>query len=825
MKSSLRQGLLLARRLGVRWGRSRTMLVLAACVVVASSTTSALGFLSANVQRALDRDVSRFLGAPLVIRASQPIDTSALEESLGDASHWTRTASFTVGATGPERYHSVALKAVSDGYPVAGDVALKKDGIAQVAHTLPEGGTAWLDQRAMRLLGAKVGDWIHIGQAEFRVVAELAFEPDRLTQLQHTLPRVLIHRRDLSNVGLDLNNGRGDFRVLVDGSEEVLGAVEAKAARVGYEVLSPASGAHPFSRMSQRASRFLGLVSVLVLLLCGSACAVLGGYVVRRYARPAAVLRCLGVDRRTVTLALTAQVATLALVSGLLGVVLGWASQPLLARLLMPHLVLRPAPPDVSVSLVASAFSLLILVGFVYPRLHALSRVPPAAALGGHVQPTFRASLTVISVLACATGLIWMLSDNAQLTAILGASLIVVSASAWAAGWLIAKLAAQSFRLTRGWLRIALQAVGRSAARNAIPTTTIALSVMAFLSTTMLRSSLLDTYQEQRFNHDGNTLFSRLPGTDIGHFRRFADERGWTVRSAHPAVRAMLVEINDIPVDKALNRESDTREETRSPVRLSFADAIPENNELTDGAWPKPGSGSVSVDAEVMSDMGLVIGDTLTFAIGDHRLRAAISSRRGFVGGGSSITFWFMFAPDTLSGFPKEYLGGLYLPEPSRDAMAALAETFPDLIVTDLEQYMGRMRSIMVAITRTLNVLAGLLLLAAAMVVAATATASTDYKHTAGNLLRTLGASRGQVQRIWLVERAVTGLVAALVGVVGAHVVAELIFHYQFNLPYAPNWFRYTVIPVGFACAFALVETLLGHRALRRPPLRAVQAA
>ena len=825
MRSGVRQGLLLARRLGIRWGRSRTMLVLAACVVVASSTTSALGFLSANVQRALDHDVSRFLGAPLVIRASQPIDTSALGESLEYASRWTRTASFTVGATGPEHYHSVALKAVSDQYPVAGELSLMLDGIAQVVDTLPESGTAWLDRRAMRLLGAQVGDRIHIGQAEFRVVAELAFEPDRLTQLQHTLPRVLIHGRDLSNVGLDLYNGRGDFRVLVDGPEEILGAVESMATRAGYEVLRPSSGAHPFSRMSQRASRFLGLVSVLVLLLCGGACAVLGGYVVRRYARPAAVLRCLGVDRRTVTLALTAQVSVLALASGLLGVFLGWAVQPLLARVLTPHMVLDPGPPDVAVTLVASAFSLLILVGFVYPRLHALTRVSPSAALGGHVLPSFRTALMVIGVLACAAGLIWMLGDNAHLTAILGTSLIVVSASAWAVGWLIAKLASQSFRLTRGWLRVALQAVGRSAARNAIPTTTIALSVMAFLSTTMLRSSLLDTYQEQRFTHDGNALFSRLPGTDLRDFRQFADEQGWTVRSAHPAVRAMLVEINDIPVDKALNRESDTREESRSPVRLSFADAIPKNNAVTDGAWPEPGSGSVSVDAEVMSDMGLGIGDTLTFAIGDQRLRATISSRRGFVGGGSSITFWFMFAPDTLAGFPTEYLGGLYLPDPSPDAMAALSEAFPDLIVTNLEQYIGRMRSIMAAVTRTMNVLAGLLMLAAAMVVAAAATASTDYKRKAGNLLRTLGASRGQVQRIWLVERAVTGLVAALVGVAGAHVVAELIFHYQFNLPYAPNGFRYTVIPLAFACAFAVVETLFGDRALRQPPLRALQTA
>lgn len=66
-------------------------------------------------------------------------------------------------------------------------------------------------------------------------------------------------------------------------------------------------------------------------------------------------------------------------------------------------------------------------------------------------------------------------------------------------------------------------------------------------------------------------------------------------------------------IDEALNRESDTREEIRSPVRLSWAESLPDNNVLLEGAW-STSEFEVSVDREVIGDLGLAIGDSLQFA-------------------------------------------------------------------------------------------------------------------------------------------------------------------------------------------------------------------
>lgn len=185
--------------------------------------------------------------------------------------------------------------------------------------------------------------------------------------------------------------------------------------------------------------------------------------------------------------------------------------------------------------------------------------------------------------------------------------------------------------------------------------------------------------------------------------------------------------------------------------------------------------------------------------------------------------FWFMFAPDALEGLPQEYLGGFHLAGDSRATLAALSAEFPDIVVTDLEQHLSRVRDIMVALTRMFNALIALLLLAATMVLVATAVSAVDEKRRTGGLLRAIGATCGQIRRMWLVERAMVGFVSALIGVLGAHLLAELIFRYQFGMPYATDWVNYTMVPLGFASAFAMLEFSLSNPSLRQPPLKAMQ--
>jgi len=822
--SHWQQVLVVARRLGMRPLLSRSGLLLACCVLFASAVTAALGLFSASVQQALDEDVARFLGAPLVVRSERPLPEQWWQTTR--EFQRARTAAFTTGAIGPVAYHSIALKAVSDGYPVTGELMLAaNDGVSQAWRGAPRPGAAWLDSRAMDELGADLGDTIQVGQAQFTVTRRLTFEPDRLTQLQHVLPRVMIALPDLAGTGLDSAGGSGEFRYLFAGESRLLERLERQLPDLtaAHEVLKPARGSHPFARISERAGRFLGLVSVLILILCGSAAAVLATHIVRRYRIPAAVLRCFGAGRGVVNLALTGHMGLMALVIAAIGSLLGWMLQPLLISALQAHL--HEVRPGFSIGPVLSALciGLAMIVAFVLPRLNAIGRVPVTAALRD--SPSSRLSLwpTVFGATGCVGLMLWYYSDNWRLTLLLSVSVLSIITLTAVLGWLLGKTGGQLYRVSRGWLRVGLRAVSRTPGQHIVPMSCIAIAVMAFLLTAMLRGSFLDTLQLERLSHDGNYLFRDLPAAQVNDFRAALADREIELKGLFPTVRAHLERINGVAIDQAVQRESDSREETRSPLRLSWADQPPANNRLLNGAWPQTGSGEVTVDGEVMSDLGLELGDELTFRVGERLLNARISGSRGFVGGGSSVMFWFLFRPEALAPFPTQYMGGMNIEGLATDRLADLARMFPTMRITELEQQLRRIRGIMLSLTRTIDRLMVLLLTAAGVVVVATALTTSEARRQRTALLRVLGLRRRQLRQMLLLEYGGLGLLAGLVGAVSAQWIGRIMFRYQFNLPFQLEWSPFVVLPLLAALILTMLGALFGRAGGTAQALRLLQ--
>ncbi|MGB0513569.1 MAG: ABC transporter permease, partial [Wenzhouxiangellaceae bacterium] len=433
-----RQALVVARRLGLRPLMNRSGLLLICCVLFASSIAATLGLFTASVQRALDKDVARFLGAPLVVRSSRP-----LPEAWWQATRHVqraRTATFTTGAIGPRAYHGISLKAVSDGYPVSGQLMLASgNDSSEAARGIPPTGSAWLDRRAMDELGADLGDSIQVGRARLTVRGTIVMEPDRLTQFQHMLPRVMIALDDLAATGIDQSSGRGEFRYLFAAEPGLLEPLERRLDDLDdpHEVLKPARGSHPFARISERAGRFLGLVGVLVFILCGSAAAILAGHIVRRYRMPSAVLRCFGAGSRVIHLALVAYLSLMAFAVAGIGGLLGALLQRLLIHSLQPHL--QDVSPGFAAGPILSALAIGVTMtsAFVLPRLNATGKMPVSAALRGTPPESPSLWPTVLGAVICAALMVWYYSDNWQLTAMLClgvAGIVVITAGL---GWLM----------------------------------------------------------------------------------------------------------------------------------------------------------------------------------------------------------------------------------------------------------------------------------------------------------------------------------------------------------------------------------------------------
>ena len=820
--SSFSQALILGRRLGRRAITQRANRLLSLCIIVCSGVAASLSFFAISVQTALDADIAKYLGAPMVIRSEQPLPPSLF--SGNGLSKTVVTASFTTGATSENAYQSVSLKGVSDHYPLQGKLIVKtRSGEANVSAADLAKNTVWLDQRVIDELGIELGERIQIGRAELVVTGSVVHEPDRLTQLQHALPRAMVSLETLALTQVNIGNNRGEHRVLLDGPRAALDKLEAKLAatqKLNFDVLKPNKGQHPFSRISLRAERLLNVILVLILLLCGGASATLADYSVRNYTKPSAVLRCMGVNRRAVVWALCLQLFILALVMSLVGCALAWWLQPLLIDVMQPHMMLSMPSVKMLDLLGPIGIGLVTVIAFVIPKLQTLGSMPVVGVLrgqAGSAGPRKRSYATTIIVSAVVFGMLWFSSDNAELTIMLVGAVVALIILSVLFGWLLSKLSAQAHHFFRGPIKVALRSIGRSPSRHITPLVSVSIAMMAVLMTVTLRGSFLDVLQIQQLEVDGNYVYTGLPANQLDQFRRVVQEQGADIRGEYPTVTAKLVMINGVPIDDALTKESDTREETRSNVRLSWAKQLPTNNRLLNGEWPGPGSNDVSVESEVMSDLGIKLGDELGFQVGNTLLTSRVSSEREYKGGGSRMMFWFMFVPSALADFKQHYMGGLFVEGKASQALKAVGAHFPQLRVTDLEKQIAGIRSIMIVLTRLMNTTLVLLLAGALMVIVATSFVSVSNRHIPNTLMRVIGVRRTQCYAMNMAEQLVVGLVACFIGLLGVQLIGGAMFQNLFALSYEPEWRVAALLTAIITLSFIVLGWLFAFRQLRQP--------
>lgn len=814
------QVVMLMKRLRRRTVAQKANRLLGLCIVVCSCVAASLGFFANSVQSALDNDIASYLGAPMVVRSEQSLPLGSF--ALKGIEQPVVTASFTTGAISSNGYQSVSLKGVGGGYPLQGELIIRtsEGGEQNLTASSLDSGSVWLDKRAIDQLAVEVGQQIQIGSARLKVTGILIHEPDRLTQLQHTLPRAMVSLETLALTGVGIDNNRGEHRVLIKAEKATLRQLEERLAgsvTQKYEVLKPGKGTHPFSRISLRAERLLNVILVLILLLCGGAAATLSDHSVRNYAMPAAVLRCMGVNRRAVAWALCCQLVVVALVMSLVGCVLGWLIQPLLVSIMQPHMTLKVAEVTLRDLLGPISIGLVTVIAFVVPKLQRLGSISVTGVLRGHTEKTRRFYLTTACASTVVIGMLWFSSDNLELTLMLVIAVALMIMLSIGFGWCLSKVSAQMHRFFRGPTKVAIRSIGRSPCRHTTSLASVSIAMMAVLLTVTLRGSFLDVFQIQSLDIDGNYIYTGLPETHRDNFTSMVESARAEVKGSYPTVSAKLVKINGVQIDDALSKESDTREETRSKVRLSWADQLPENNRLLKGKWPSLGSNAVSVEYEVMSDLGLELGDELGFQIGASTLDATITSQREYKGGSSRMMFWFMFAPDALARFEQHYMGGILVDDHSQVVLSEIANTFPQVRITSLERQVAGIRAMMVVLTRLMNTVLILLLAGALMVIIATSFVSASNRQTQSTLMRAIGLRRAQCYVMNMTEQLVVGLVACLVGMFGVQLIGGLMFQNLFALSYELEWKSAVSLTVIISTAFIGLGWLFAFRQLQQP--------
>src|SRR5258708_24080501 len=361
------------RMLRRNWtGGELRVLLLALVIAVASVTT--VGFFADRVQAALDRQANELLGGDLVVISDHPLASAfgeaAAREGLAGAT--TRTFPSMVAAEGGGNL--AEIKAASSRFPLRGRLRVTTEprGAEHEVEGGPKPGTVWIGLALVGRLGAKVGDVLQVGRARLEVGAIITREPDSVLDYFGIAPRVLMNEADVDATGLVQVGSRITYRLLVGGDDAALQRFRKEMTpRIERgERMEGVRDARGEERTAlERSQRFLGLDSLLSVVLASVAVALPARRFSQRQIDAAPMMRCLGATQADLFAIHAWQFAALGAAACALGSLAGYAAQEVLAYWLTSFLTVALPLPGPLPALRGAVIGFVLLLGFTLPPL------------------------------------------------------------------------------------------------------------------------------------------------------------------------------------------------------------------------------------------------------------------------------------------------------------------------------------------------------------------------------------------------------------------------------------------------------------------------
>jgi putative ABC transport system permease protein len=636
-----------------------------------------------------------------------------------------------------------------------------------------------------------------------------------------------------------------------------------------------------------RLTGYLGLVGLIALLLGGVGVASGVVVFIRQRLDTIAVLRCLGASAGLVLAVYVVEAAAMGLAGSVFGAALGVAAQRLLPGLLQGLLPVD-VPTAISLPAVGAGVGAGLWVALVFALipLLAVPRVPPLAALRREVESEGRRldpwrlgalALLALSVVGLAAWQVGSWRQGAAFSGGVAAALLVL----WAAAWGLIRAARRW--LPTGWPYLWRQGVANlHRPYNQTTTVVVAIGFGAFLQATLflaqynllrtLRLSggpdrpnlvLFDIQLDQRaalereLAADGYRALGPVPivpmriqslkGRPVSELGREAgDGNGGPGRSGEgegPGERRSGGRASD---GRGGDREqgSDDRGRGRAGAdrggpgpgnwavrreyRSTYRDTLVASERIIAGRWWSPGAQptEISMERDVAAELGLTVGDEVVWDVQGVPLTTRIASIREVDWARFEPNFFVVFAPGALEAAPQSLVTLTRVPDAAaRGALQRrIAERLPNVTTLDLTSLQATLEQLVDRVVLAIRFMALFTLATGTLVLVGALATSRFQRVREGALLRTLGATRGQLVRIVLSEYLALGGMAALVALGLAAGAGWALARYVFDGGFA-------VPPGPFAALGAAVVALTvgvglanSREVLRRPPLEVLRA-
>ena len=834
----------LAFRLATRDWRSGELRLLLAALLLAVGAVTAVSLFVDRLQRALVAESATLLGADRVIDASRAVPqrfrelAAARGLALADVIRFPSMVS--ADATGRSQLASV--KAVTPGYPLRGTLRVADAPFTRGRRTdgLPARGEVWLDSRLFPALGVESGDTVAVGYAEFTVAAVLASEPDRGGGFLEFAPRLLMRAEDIPATRVIQPGSRIRYRLQLAGGDGALrslhDAIRDELAP-GYRWRDVRAANARIDGALERAESFLLLGGLLTVLLAGVAVALSARRYARRHYDHVAVLKTLGATPADVQWGYTLVLLIIGVAGALAGLALGALAHFGIIAALRGFLPVSLPLPGARPIWMGLLTGFICVLAFGLPPLLTLRGVSPMRVIRRDLAPGTASALTYACAAAGGLGLLVWYSGNAALTgwALAGA---VVTVSVFAGLALVLLRGGRALGMQAGsvW-RLALAGLHRRHRENVGQIVIFGVAVMLLLIMLLVRTALIDEWKARIPEQAPNHFVMNVAPAEVGAVEAMLKARAGYDGRMFPMIRGRITAVNgtaaaewqrqrrlDEPGDRRDGPGGRGRPGIRRERNLTFLADLPDNNVVVDGQWWSAGAPpSASLEEDYAAELGLALGDSLTFDVGGLPFTATVANTRRVDWDSLQPNFFIILSPGALDGQPATYMTSFYLPPERKAFLNELLSGHPTVSVIDVDQIITHLRRIIARVAQAVELILALVLAAGLLVLIASIQSSRDQRLKELALLRALGGTRRLITGALVAEFAALGLFAGVVAVVGAEITAFTLNRFVFDLPTSLHPRIWAAGPLFGVLMVTAVGYLGTRRLVRTPPATALR--
>jgi len=348
--------------------------------------------------------------------------------------------------------------------------------------------------------------------------------------------------------------------------------------------------------------------------------------------------------------------------------------------------------------------------------------------------------------------------------------------------------------------------------------------VMLVVVMTLLEQSLRAELADRGPERSPAFFFIDIQRDQVEPFARLVKDLSRQAPELTPVVRSRLATINGASVaDDPRQKNEEVWYLSREYV-LTWGAEPPPRNDVIAGRWWTADEARreplISVEEDIAKNLGVTIGGTLGFDIQGVTVQARIVNIRKVDWQSFNTNFFVIFSQGALDGAPSTWIATARVPPAEEAAVqSAVTAAFPNVTAIPIREVLERISAVLDQIALAIRLLAGVSIATGLIVTAGALGVSRHQRLYQSVILKTLGATRGLVARVFAVEYALLGVAAGLGGSLLAAALAWSIGHWALDIDWGGS--PLTIVSgVASAALLALAVGFLGtFRLLGKKPL------